>query len=91
MRPIAEKVRGITTPSTGVRWGLRGVVGPDGQRVRLEIVRVGNRIYTSSQAVARFLERLQPCPVDGVPTTRSPAARRRSADAAATELERLGV
>jgi hypothetical protein len=37
------------------RWAFRGVrSGPDGERSFLDHVRIGGRLYTSSEAISRF-------------------------------------
>ena len=38
------------------RWAVEGVQGPDGRPVRLEMIRRGGRLFTSSAAVERFVE-----------------------------------
>jgi hypothetical protein len=54
--------------STFFRWAAKGVGG-----VRLEVIRVGNTLCTSREAVARFCVALTEClPADAAPT---PAAR----------------
>jgi hypothetical protein len=76
-------------PATITRWILRGVRALDGQRVRLEAVRVGCRWLTSEAALARFAAALA-MSCDPTPP-RSPAARNKAAEAAARELEKLGA
>ena len=80
--------------STLLRWGLKGVKGPTGAIVRLEIVRIGCRWFTSREALQRFSTALTPC-LDTDATTpatpRMPARRQRTSEAAAKELERLGI
>jgi hypothetical protein len=43
--------------STVYRWSWKGIICRNGERVRLEIGRVGGTIYTSREAVGRFIER----------------------------------
>jgi hypothetical protein len=76
-----------------LRWITDGVPGPDGQRVRLEGVRVGGRWLTSEEALARWAERLTPRvqDLDPVRVPRTPAQRRRAAERAAIELEKAGI
>ena len=51
----ARELPGTPDPSTLWRWATRGVKG-----VKLETVRIGaGRVYTSRQALTRFLERTQ--------------------------------
>ena len=54
---IAETTGQRPDRSTVHRWCLRGVSGS-----RLDHVRVGNRIITSVEAVARFLDERTACP-----------------------------
>jgi hypothetical protein len=89
--PLSKAVRGLATPNTGVRWHYLGITGPHGERVYLEAIRVGGKLHTSRQAVLRFLEKLQPQADGSDLATRSPSARRRSADAAGAELSKMGV
>src|SRR4051812_10333093 len=71
-----------TCTATMTRWILRGVVAPDGTRVRLDAVRLGGKWLTSLDALQRFAERQTPA-IDGdslvanrTPTRRSKAASR---------------
>src|SRR5262245_19598781 len=78
--------------SCALRWITARVPGPDGQRVRLEGVRVGGRWLTSEEALARWAERLTPrLDKDPAPPPHSSAKRRRASERAAAELERRGV
>jgi hypothetical protein len=75
-----------------LRWILQGAKAPDGTVVRLEGVRVGGRWLTSVEALARFAERLTPRREGvGEPAPRTPTQRRRAAERAERELERLGI
>lgn len=59
---LSQASRDIPTkpaPSTCWRWAKRGLGG-----VHLETIKVGSRIFTSRQAVTRFLEATQD-PVSG--------------------------
>lgn len=49
----SRSLPGNPHPTTIYRWATRGVSG-----VRLESLRVGGRFYTSSEAIDRFLGRL---------------------------------
>jgi hypothetical protein len=75
-------------PCTLWRWTRNGLNTPDGQRVRLETVRIGNTNCTSLEAIQRFFDRLQGEHVP--PTTYQPRALRNRAAAAMDELRRLG-
>jgi hypothetical protein len=78
--------------STLLRWILTGATGPDGSRVRLEAVRLGNRWMTSRSALQRFVAALTPR-LDAQPAEgqRCHSHRRRASERAASELERRGV
>jgi hypothetical protein len=45
-------------PSTVIRWALNGIIGPNGDRVKLEHVRIGRGWFTSVEAMHRFSEAL---------------------------------
>jgi hypothetical protein len=79
--------------STLLRWILNGAKGPSGDVVRLKAVRLGGRWMTSREALQRFAERLTPRVADVAsdPTPRTPAARQRSSERAARELEQIGI
>jgi hypothetical protein len=78
--------------SAVLRWITDGISGPDGQRIRLEGVRVGGRWLTSEEALARWAERLTPrLDSKAAPLPRSPARRRREGERAAKELDREGI
>lgn len=76
-----------THRATLTRKCLKGDRLPDGTRLRLEHVRVANRLMTSRAAVVRYVAALTAAPA-AVPAIalRSPAARRRGSDAAARAL-----
>ncbi len=57
--PPSRNGRPVST-STLVRWILHGLLGPDGEIVRLEAVRLGSRWVTDEGALQRFVERLTP-------------------------------
>lgn len=44
--------------STVMRWGNDGVIGPDGERIRLETLRVGGRRLVTLAALEKFLSKL---------------------------------
>lgn len=79
-------------PSTVTRWASEGVQIPGG-RLRLEAVKIAGRLVTSRAAVVRFIQGQQEEPAAGqtTPAPRSPAERRRASDAAAQELDRIGI
>jgi hypothetical protein len=86
--------RGGARPTLGcvLRWVLKGAKSPSGELVRLEAIRLGGRWLTSREALQRFAERLTPS-LDGEPppAPRTGNQRRRASEAAARELERMGV
>lgn len=75
-------------PVTLWRWAKRGLNGPDGRKVRLEIVRVGGTNCTSMEALQRFFDRLQG--EEPPQTTHQPRALNKRAAKAMEELRRLG-
>ena len=79
-----------TSPSTLTRWILEGVRLPDGKVLKLEAVRIHSRWMSSRPRLIEFIERQQPTPAPVAPP-RSPAARRKAAEAAAKLLEAAGA
>ena len=75
-----------------LRWVLHGAKSPTGERVRLEAVRLGGRWITSRESLNRFAQKLTP-PLEGEapPAPRTPSQRRRASEAAARELEKMGL
>jgi len=64
LRPIGDVAHEVGQNVTTLRgWAIRGVRGLDGQRVYLEIKRIGKRWLTSLAAVERFNDRLAARPV----------------------------
>lgn len=81
-------------PATISRWIVRGVVAPDGRRVRLEALRVGHRWLTSSGALARFADALAHALAagqDAPAAARTPTQRQRASERAEEELRKLGA
>jgi Protein of unknown function (DUF1580) len=76
-------------PATLTRWILKGVTALNGQRGRLEAIRIGARWLTSETALQRFADALS-APVDATPT-RSPTARQKASDRADAELRAMGA
>jgi hypothetical protein len=94
---LAKRIRsnrrqGSVTPQALWRWAVRGIQMPDGQLVRLEVIRLAGRYLTSWAAFERFVAAQQtngggavmPAP------TRSPAKRERSSKKAEHILTRAG-
>ena len=75
-------------PSTLWRWAKKGLNTPDGEKIRLEIVRIGGTNCTSREALQRFIDRLQGEEVP--PTTNQPRALSKKAAKAMEELRDLG-
>jgi hypothetical protein len=101
-RPIPlEQATGLIPPahkgkrthlSTLVRWIVDGARRPDGTRVQLEAVRLGGRWMTTAQAIQRFADALTPnLRAQDAKPPRSPAARQRSSERAARELDKAGI
>lgn len=83
-----------THPATLARKCLKGDLLPDGTRLKLEHVRVANRLMTSRQAVVRHIAALTAAagqPATSEAPVRSPAARTRDSAKAAAELESMGA
>jgi Protein of unknown function (DUF1580) len=70
-----------------LRWVQTGAKAPNGERVRLEAVRVGCRWLTSVEALGRFAARLTPEFSATLPPVRT--AKKRAA-AAARAVKQLG-
>jgi len=89
--PLGRRGRPVSL-SCVLRWVLSGAIGPSGERVRLEALRLGGRWVTSREALQRFAEALTPRLSDAPPSPlRSPAARRRGSEQAEAELEKFGI
>lgn len=80
-------------PSTVWRWCRQGIRG-----VHLEYARLGHRIVTSEDAIARFAERLAEADVppggpklDDTPKTRTDKQRQRDVTKAEAELAKAGI
>ena len=84
-RSLPRRARGKNPHvSTVYRWVNRGVRG-----VHLESVQVGGILYTSFEAIRRFLVRLNP---DDEPQDRSPDRKRKqSIERDEAELDRIGI
>lgn len=81
---------GTANASTVFRWCADGVRLRNGERLRLESVRIGHRVMTSGPALERFiLATTASYDTDPAPV-RTPSARQRASDKAAKELEAIG-
>ena len=81
-RPVAS--------STIIRWIVDGCVGPDGEVVRLEAVRLGARWVTDEDALQRFVERLTP-KAESRTAPRPPTSRRNADERADRALRERGL
>lgn len=77
------------SPTTVWRWCSKGTRRPDGQIVRLEHFRLGSRVMTTREAVARFVAALSDAP-HIAPSVRTPAARAAASRRAEEELKANG-
>jgi hypothetical protein len=74
------------------RWITTGVIGPNGQRIKLEAARLAGKWITTPGAIRRFVEAQTPRhDIGAAPVPRSPNRRRRASERAAEELERIGI
>jgi Protein of unknown function (DUF1580) len=90
----AQRGAGKTDPATVWRWIDKGVNTYDGRKIHLEAVRVGGRWLTSAEALIRFVAAQTPTANDDpatVPTPRTPTQRKRAADRAAQQLDKIGI
>jgi len=89
----AARGNGTVNPATVWRWARIGATTPSGERVRLEVVKVGMSWLTSDAAVNRFVAALtgdMTPPVPPKPTT-TPAQRRARSEAAGRKLAAIGA
>jgi hypothetical protein len=73
------------------RWTLGGLRGKDGQIVRLEVLKVGGRTFTSEQALQRFFDRLTGDQSIVTPPTRTRRQRLREIQRAEEVLRAAGI
>lgn len=76
------------------RWATRGILLPDGRRLKLEVVRVAGRYMSSEAALERFIAAQsvpvsedQPLPA----SARTTSKRQQASEQAAQALDRLGI
>jgi hypothetical protein len=80
--------------STVWRWVNKGVLGPQGRRVKLEALKLGGQLVTTEQAIQRFAEALTPAPrIEGEPLVVASLApgKRKAAERADAELMKRGI
>lgn len=79
-------------PATLSRWIQAGVRGQSGARVKLRAVRIGAKWATTAAWLAEFVAATTAASGAGEgDAPRTPAERRRAADAAAAELAAIGA
>lgn len=80
-------------PATWHRWLLKGLLMPDGSRLRLEAVMVGNTWFTSEPAIVRFISARTAKSGDlpAAPPVRTATQRRKASESAAAKLAGMGV
>ncbi|MCI0464668.1 MAG: hypothetical protein L0Z62_47695 [Gemmataceae bacterium] len=74
-----------------VRWIIEGVRGPGGERVRLEAARVAGKWMTTPQAITRFIIAQTPDLADRPQLPRTSTMRRRAAERAEAQLQKIGL
>src|SRR5262249_41167053 len=80
------------TLSCLLRWMMSVVIGPDGQRVKLEAARLAGRWVTTPGALRRFVAAQTPrLDAEPPPTSRTAAQRQRASDRAGRVLEQHGI
>jgi hypothetical protein len=81
-----------TRAGTVARWCMRGTKLGDGRVLKLESFRLNDRLCTSKQALIRFIRaQNEPAMASELPAIQTAAARSRQAQAAAAELDALGI
>ncbi len=73
------------------RWVNAGLRSKDGQIVRLEMVKIGGRAYTSQEALQRFFDRLTGDQSIVTPPTITSRQRLRQIEQAEERLRRKGI
>jgi hypothetical protein len=89
--PRTRQDRPVTL-SCLLRWITSGVIGPNGERIKLEAARLAGRWLTTPGAMRRFVAAQTPS-LDDTPTP-SPATRekrQRAAERAGQQLDRIGI
>ena len=96
----AKRSPGRPSPSAVWRWCRRGIKGRSGERVKLEHIRVGGRIYTTGESLSRFFtavaeadsahfDHRRETPTKA--TSRTEAQRKRAIERAEAELAEAGI
>ncbi len=84
----AQNLPAEIKPETLWRWVTKGVVRPDGDRVRLEAQRVGRRYFTTTAAVEHFMQTAFPVLVHHEPPVKRVRQRKRRRSSAQLERDR---
>jgi len=96
----AKRCPGRPSSNAIWRWCRKGIKSRTGQRVRLEHVRIGGKIYTSPEAMDRFFAEVarqdteyfkDPDPVPPAHKQPSDKQRQRSIEEAGAELRQAGI
>ncbi len=79
-----NEIHGRPDRSTLYRWGSKGVRG-----TKLETLLIGNKRWTSKEAIGRFIaaQNADQTPAPSI----TPSQRQRQSEAARRELEKLGI
>jgi hypothetical protein len=75
------------SPSTLFRWIHDGVRLKNGERLRLEAVRISGKFVTTQQALSRFLDQQSTDTARSLPTIRTSSQRAKAQQLAAARLE----
>jgi hypothetical protein len=86
----ASRGSGRVHPQTIVRWIQKGVRAANGERIKLEAIRVGYRWMTSEAALKRFLMASTVIEPETA-ALRTPAQRHRASEEAGAQLEKVGA
>lgn len=89
--PASARANGRIHRSTAFRWAFKGRRSQSGVLVKLETVRLGHSIYSSQEAVFRFVDALNDKADGDMPQVRSPRQRERDSEMAGRELEKHGA
>jgi hypothetical protein len=89
--PRTRQDRPVTL-SCLLRWITLGVIGPNGERIKLEAARLAGRWLTTPGAIRRFVAAQTPCQ-DTTPITprTGRGMRQRAAEQAGQQLDQMGI
>jgi hypothetical protein len=85
------KFGGHLSPATVSRWVTRGILTKTGERVYLEVERIGGVPFTTEDKLAEFFARLNPERPGSLTREQPPAVRRKHVAAACRQLEAMGA